>query len=321
MLGRKSRTKTELDTGAWRLEFILGENPAHDFAVNVRKPSLDAVVVECQLFVINPEEMQDRGMKVMPRDGILDRLPTDVVSGSVGDPRLQAATGSPNGETALVVVPAGADDALARLGERRPPEFRREEDEGVLEHASTLKVGQERGDGSVDARRLGSMVLLDVLVSVPTPARLAADWTAGKNLNESNSPLQKPSAQQTTLSAIIGGTFADSVHFPGGVALVACVGDFGDGKLHARRQFVAPDSCGENIVKARSLHVLSIQSSEQFARSPFFRAGNFPRGKDILNRTGSAAEPDSLKPGGQEAVGPVGGTPVGIASSVGKDDV
>src|SRR5205807_10169177 len=95
------------------------EHALHDFAVNICQPSLYPVVVIRQLLVIDAKEMQDGGVEVVPRDGVFDRLPAEIVRGTESGARLQSRAGEPAREAVLVVVAARADSARGRLRVRR----------------------------------------------------------------------------------------------------------------------------------------------------------------------------------------------------------
>ena len=57
----------------------LSEDAVDQFSMHVGQPALDAVVVVRQPLVVDAEQMQNRRMKIMPRDAVLDRLPTDLI--------------------------------------------------------------------------------------------------------------------------------------------------------------------------------------------------------------------------------------------------
>ena len=59
--------------------------------MNIGQPSLDSIVIILESLVIDTEQMQDRRVKVGPGDGILDRLPADVIRGAVTETVLQAS--------------------------------------------------------------------------------------------------------------------------------------------------------------------------------------------------------------------------------------
>jgi hypothetical protein len=59
--------------------FKLGEQLAHDMAVHVGQPALNAVVIKGQSFVIQPEQVQHRRVKVIDLDGPLGSEITDLI--------------------------------------------------------------------------------------------------------------------------------------------------------------------------------------------------------------------------------------------------
>lgn len=61
------------------LNFASGEDAVDQFSMHVGQSALDAVVVIRQAFVLDAEQMQNRRVEVMPRDTVLDRLPTDLI--------------------------------------------------------------------------------------------------------------------------------------------------------------------------------------------------------------------------------------------------
>ena len=77
-----------------RLSPCSGQNLPHNLTVHVRQTALNAVVAEGQTFVVEPEQMQHRCMKIMPGNRVLLRLPTYLVSCTIGDSRLQPRSGS-----------------------------------------------------------------------------------------------------------------------------------------------------------------------------------------------------------------------------------
>src|ERR1700712_2844310 len=76
----------------------LRQPPLHRMPVHVRQPPLGPVVVVRQLLVIDSKEVQHRGVKVWPRDGLICHLPTDFIRGTIYRPRLEPASGAPKGK-------------------------------------------------------------------------------------------------------------------------------------------------------------------------------------------------------------------------------
>jgi hypothetical protein len=47
------------------LAVVLSQDFTDHFSVHIGQPTVDAVVTECELFMIDAEQMQDRGMQVV----------------------------------------------------------------------------------------------------------------------------------------------------------------------------------------------------------------------------------------------------------------
>src|SRR3954454_3178691 len=108
--------------------------------MHIGQPALYAVVVERQPRVIEPEQVQDGGMEIVHRDGLLGRLVTDVIGSAVANPLLQPGPRQPAGEAKVVMIAAARADPFR---ERCPAELRRPEDERVVEHAALLEILEE----------------------------------------------------------------------------------------------------------------------------------------------------------------------------------
>jgi hypothetical protein len=101
---------------------------------------------------------------------------------------------------------------------------------------------------------------------------------------------------------------------------LAQVGDFGDGDLHARREFVAADARGQGVI-AGALRLMSlVERLHEIARRTVGAVRHFAGGKEVVDRRAVAAHCDALMAGGQEAVGPVDRAARGLAARVGDDD-
>jgi hypothetical protein len=62
-----------------------------NLASKIGQAKIATALLESQPCVIEAEQMQDRGMQVIDVQGILNRLVTDIVSGSAGHTALHAA--------------------------------------------------------------------------------------------------------------------------------------------------------------------------------------------------------------------------------------
>ena len=73
-------------------EPLLRQNSFNHVTVDVGQSALDAVVVECELFVIHAQQMQQCGVEVVPVNAIFHCLPADVVRRSVSESGFQPGT-------------------------------------------------------------------------------------------------------------------------------------------------------------------------------------------------------------------------------------
>ena len=158
----------------------------------------------------------------------LVRLAVDVAG-------LEASAREPHGETPVVVV---ATVGFAALRHRRATELAAPDDEGVVEEAALFEIAHQGG-----ARFLGVVtVLLESLgqLVVLIPAAM-------KELDDTDAALEKSArvAGVAWLAMIL-----DPVHFEHGLGFVGKVHEFGRAGLHAKRRFVALDTCGDIRITA-----------------------------------------------------------------------
>ena len=79
------------------------------FTMDIGESALDAVVIIGQSSVVDAEEVQDRGVKVMPGDRIAGDFPPNLVALAVGGARLKAAACQPGGKGVAIVIAACTD--------------------------------------------------------------------------------------------------------------------------------------------------------------------------------------------------------------------
>ena len=82
---------TESSTGSGDSD----ENFLHDSAMDISKPAIDATMTHGELFVIDAEDVENRGMEVVSRRHAVDGFPRPFVALAVGNTRLHSAAGKP----------------------------------------------------------------------------------------------------------------------------------------------------------------------------------------------------------------------------------
>src|SRR3981189_2252323 len=98
------------------------EDRLMDPPLDVGQPHVSSGVSKGQPLVIEPEQVQDRGVQVVDVHRVLDGLVTEVVGPAVGDARLHAPTGQPEREPLVVMVAAVGVLAVWRAAELAAPD-------------------------------------------------------------------------------------------------------------------------------------------------------------------------------------------------------
>lgn len=84
------------------------EDLLDDVPMHIRQAALDAVVVVAELFVVEAEQMQRGGVKIVAVGGVFGGFEAEVVGGAVSSASLDATTGHPGGKGSGIVVTAFA---------------------------------------------------------------------------------------------------------------------------------------------------------------------------------------------------------------------
>ena len=96
----------------------------HVLRLDTGQAEFESLPAVGQLFVVEPQAMQNGGLQVVDVDRILHRVKAEFVGRAVGDPRLDAAAGQPHGECLRVMVSAQfAAQGGIRLDHRRTAEL------------------------------------------------------------------------------------------------------------------------------------------------------------------------------------------------------
>src|SRR5436309_2832433 len=123
------------DRRSGRQSMRLRQDRLDDFAVNVSETAVDAVLPDGQALVIDPHEMQHRGVQVVARGYVFEGPIAELVALAMADARLDPRPGQPRHKRPAVVVAAGAP-----LSHRHAAELGRTNDQRVLEEAAFLEV-------------------------------------------------------------------------------------------------------------------------------------------------------------------------------------
>lgn len=119
----------------------LGDNVLNDLTVDICKAEMPALELEGKLLVVDAQQVQDGGLKVMNVNLVVHGVEADIVRGSIGDAWFDATSSHPSGEGVGVVVAAPAFAVLhVALEEGCAAEFTTPDDKGLIEHAALFEV-------------------------------------------------------------------------------------------------------------------------------------------------------------------------------------
>ena len=156
--------------------------------MHIRQAKIAAGVVVGEAFVIEAETVQDRRLKVVDVNGILDDVESEVVGGAEGHARLDAAACDPHRERLRMMIAAcGAAERWIGFDHRRASEFAAPDDERVVEQSLAFQIGHECGRCLVGVLRVVLDIAFDVAVRVPA---------AVNNADETHAALDHAASQQ-----------------------------------------------------------------------------------------------------------------------------
>lgn len=112
---------------------------------------------------IEPQLMEDCRVNVGHIMPVFNRMEANFVGGSVDDAPFDPSARHPYRESINMMIAT-----IAALGTRRPAEFGREKNQGLVEKPSAFEVLQQRGDRLVDFQAVRTVVFLEPAVRIPS---------------------------------------------------------------------------------------------------------------------------------------------------------
>src|SRR5437867_3863331 len=131
------------------------KNFRDDHAVHIGEPALNAVMIEGESLMVQSQQMEEGGVKVVDRADALDRLVTELVRCAVAESTFHSRPGQPHAESMRVVVAA----AGALLKGRHPAEFGDPGNHRLIEQTAVFQVGDQGGAGLVENRGVHIVLL------------------------------------------------------------------------------------------------------------------------------------------------------------------
>lgn len=165
--------------------------------LHIGQPHVAAGVAEGEAFVVEAEQMQDRGMPVVDVALVEDRFVTEVVGRAVAEASLHTATGHPCGIAGVVAVAA-----VGGLSIRGATEFAAPEDQRVLQQSPFGQVVQQPRDGLVGRAGMPAVVFLQITVLIPA---------AVADFDEAHARFEQSPSHQALPTEVIGPGGADAI--------------------------------------------------------------------------------------------------------------
>ena len=97
--------------------------------MNVREAAFDSVVIKAQPLVIETENVEDRGVKIINCGDSIDCFMAKFISRTIAERSFHAGPGQPGGEAIGIMITT----TRAFLKSRHTAELRAENDESVVE--------------------------------------------------------------------------------------------------------------------------------------------------------------------------------------------
>src|SRR5438552_1156018 len=160
----------------------------NDFAGHVREPEIAPLEAVSERFVIEAEQVQERGVEIVDVHRIADDAPADLIGLAVDVPAAHAATRHPDRESAGMVIAAGhRGHADAIVAQRRSAELRAPHDQRRVQETEALQIGNQSSNGAIDDLTIRLEPAVDAAVMVPA---------VHKNLDEARAALDEPAGQE-----------------------------------------------------------------------------------------------------------------------------
>ena len=104
--------------------------------MHVGQTSANSVVVIGEPFVVDAQQMQYRGMKIVPMCRLFDRSHANLVGGTVGHSPFETAARHHHRKSVLVVIAPGSELIGILLGKWCSAKFRGDQQQRVVEKAA-----------------------------------------------------------------------------------------------------------------------------------------------------------------------------------------
>src|SRR3989442_14913676 len=135
--------------------------------MHVGQAVMPPLILERQSRVVDAEQVQDRGVKIVHVNRVCSDVVGEIVGLAEGKSGLYAGAGEPDGETAWMVVAAVVVGRKCPLAIDGAAEFAAPDDESIIQEAALFEVCDERRRRLIGVAALGGDLLRKRRVLVP----------------------------------------------------------------------------------------------------------------------------------------------------------
>ena len=143
-------------------------------------------------FVIEPQQVQDRGVQVVDGCDLIDGMHPKFVSRAVRDSTLHATSGEPHAEALGMMIAT-----IGPSGMRSAAELTGPDDERFIQQSALLEIDEQPGDGLIGIERVLLVSLLEIAMLVPSAVGLTR---RAIDLDESHARFDQPSCPEALQS-------------------------------------------------------------------------------------------------------------------------
>lgn len=144
---------------------------SQDLAVDIGEPPFYPVVVEAEALVVESENVQNGGMKIVDGGDVFSCFVAKFIGGAVAEGSLHSCTREPGGKpSGIVVTSAGSRLEGGHASELCAPDY-----QGVLEQPALLEIRQQRSGGLIQHFAMDGILVLQHLVTIPIARPFPAD--------------------------------------------------------------------------------------------------------------------------------------------------
>jgi hypothetical protein len=115
---------------------------------DIGESEIAALIGVRKLLVIQPKQVQDRGVKIVDMHRIFDHVETEFIRLAIHESLFDPPTSEPDREGVFVVIPSGTL-LIATLEDRRSSKFGPENNQRLIEKTTGLQIFDEGGNRAI----------------------------------------------------------------------------------------------------------------------------------------------------------------------------